>query len=431
MTNKNWWTFLAALFGLSVILRHRGLFFFTALLALASGASVLWYRYCLHGVSYRRQFKEQHIFSGEETELSIEVTNAKPLPLPWLMIRDGFPKSVALLTGMLQSSPGVSDDPLSDRETPVSNGRTSRSDAAVISLTDMLSMRWYERVQRTYRIQAAKRGVYAFGPADITSGDIFGFGQKGARFQDLDQLIVYPKVIPIEQLGLPPDFIPAEKPGGEFKAVRRIIQDPLRMAAVREYVAGDSIRHIHWKSTAKLDRLQTKVFDPSASHVVTLFADVQTVHNPYGFISEYLELVICAAASVAIYGLDKRQAVGLLANGGPSGSSYWTSVPAGRSTGQGARILESLAPLTGFRLQPLYQILRRSMPLLPYGSTVVAITARPVEEVLVSLLDLKDAGHPVVLLAVGDEEPEVPPLFDTFYLGGRDAWHRLEALELA
>jgi uncharacterized protein (DUF58 family) len=235
----------------------------------------------------------------------------------------------------------------------------------------------------------------------------------------------------MQQLGLPETLIPAEKPGGEFKAVRRIIQDPLRTASVREYAPGDSIRHIHWKSTAKLGQLQTKVFDPSASPVVMLFTDVQTVHNPYGFISEYLELVISATASVALHALDQRHAVGLLVNGGPTGSSYWTSVPAGRSVGQGSRILESLAPLTGFRLQPLYQSLRRSMPLLPYGSTVVAITARPVEEVLVSLLRIKDAGHPVVLLTVGDVEPVVPVLFDTYHLGGRDAWHRLEALELA
>jgi uncharacterized protein (DUF58 family) len=431
MTNRSWWTFLAALFGLSVLLRHRGLFFFSALLALASGASVLWYRYCLHGVSYHRKFREQHIFSGEETELSIEVTNAKPLPLPWLLIRDGFPKSVALLTGTLQSPPGATDDPILDSGTPSQNGTPARNGAPVISLTDMLSMRWYERVQRTYRIQVQKRGVYAFGPADVTSGDIFGFGQKSTRFEGLDSLVAYPKVFSIEQLGLPPDLIPAEKPGGEFKAVRRIIQDPLRMAAVREYVPGDSMRHIHWKSTARLNQLQTKVFDPSASPVVTLFADVQTVHNPYGFIAEHLELIISATASVAVYALDQRQAVGLMVNGGPSGSSYWTSVPAGRSAGQGARILESLAPLTGFRLQPLYQILRRSMPLLPYGSTVVVTTARPVEEALVSLLRVQDAGHPVVLLTVGDEKPEVPALFDTFYLGGRDAWHRLEALELA
>jgi uncharacterized protein (DUF58 family) len=431
MTNKNWWTFLAALFGLSVLLRHRGLFFFSSLLALASGASVLWYRYCLHGVSYRREFKAQHIFSGEETELRIEVTNAKPLPLPWLMIRDGFPKDVALLTGALLSPSGAVDEVAQPGGVSASNGTSPRNEVSLISLTDMLSLRWYERVQRVYRIQAQKRGVYTFGPADVTSGDIFGFGEKGARFESLDHLVAYPKVFSIEQLGLPPDLIPAEKPGGEFKALRRIIQDPLRMAAVREYVPGDSIRHIHWKSTAKLDQLQTKVFDPSASPVVTLFADVQTVSNPYGFIGQHLELIISATASVAIHALDKRQAVGLMVNGGPSGSAYWTSVPAGRSAGQGARILESLAPLTGFRLQPLYQLLRRSMPLLPYGSTVVVITARPIEEVLVSLLRMQDAGHPAVLLTVGDEEPEVPALFDTYYLGGRDAWHRLEALELA
>jgi hypothetical protein len=134
---------------------------------------------------------------------------------------------------------------------------------------------------------------------------------------------------------------------------------------------------------------------------------------------------------VAIYALEERLPVGLMVNGGPSGSSHWTSVPAGRSAGQGSRILEALTPLTGFRQQPLYQVLQRSMPLLPYGSSVVVITARPIEEVLVSLLSIKDAGHPVVLLSVGDEEPEVPAVFDTYHLGGRDAWRRLEALELA
>lgn len=431
MTNKNWWTFLAVLLGLSVILGHRGLFFFTALLALASGASVLWYRYCLDGVSYRRTFRERHIFSGEETELRIEVTNAKPLPLPWLMVRDGFPKNVTLLTGRLQSPSRPTEESVPYSEALAPNGTSPRDEAPVVSLTDMLSMRWYERVQRMYRIQVQKRGVYSFGPADVTSGDIFGFGQRSKRFEGLDYLVAYPKIFPIDQFGLPLDLIPAEKPGGEFKAVRRIIPDPLRMASVREYAPGDSIRYVHWKSTAKLNQLQTKVFDPSASPVVMLFADVQTVHNPYGFIAEYLELIICATASVAIYALDKRQAVGLMVNGGPSGSSYWTSVPAGRSAGQGARILEALAPLSGFRLQPLYQVLRRSMPLLPYGSTVVVITARPVEEVLVSLLSIKDAGHPVVLLTVDDKEPKIPALFDTFYIGGRDAWHRLEALELA
>jgi uncharacterized protein (DUF58 family) len=424
MTHKSWWTFLGIMFVLSLALRaHPGpsavLFFFATLLAVASGASVLWHRYCLHGVTYQRELRDQRIFCGEETELGIEVTNAKPLPLAWLLIRDTFPRDVSLLTGALQR-----------RDGPGGNG-VAAPGSSTFSLTDVLSLRWYERVQRTYRLRSEKRGVYAFGPADLTSGDIFGFGQKHLKVEALNRLVVYPKVLSVEELGLPPDLVRFEKPGGEFAARRKVIEDPLRMATVREYVPGDSIRHIHWKNTARLNQLQTKVFDPSSSPVLVLLIDLQTVHNPYGYIHEYLELIISAAASIAVHALTQRYAVGLYANGGPSGASYWTSVSPGRSPGQGVQILTALAPLSGFRLLPLYQLLRRAMPTLPYGSTALVITARPIEPILVSLLTLQDAGHPTVLLTVGDQEPKVPASFATFHLGGRDAWRRLETLELA
>jgi uncharacterized protein (DUF58 family) len=165
--------------------------------------------------------------------------------------------------------------------------------------------------------------------------------------------------------------------------------------------------------------------------VLTLFVDLQTAHNPYGLITEYLELGISAAASIAIHALDLRHAVGVYANGGPRGANNWTMIPPGRSPGQGSQILEALAPLFGFRLIPLYQLLRRLMPSLPYGCTVVAISAQATEALLGSLLTLQDAGHPVVLLTVGDDRPETPETFVTFHLGGRDAWRRLETLELA
>jgi uncharacterized protein (DUF58 family) len=432
MTHKSWWTFLGILFALSLALRASPgpattLFLFAILLAMASGASVLWYRFCLHGVTYRRKLREERIFCGEGTELTIKVTNAKPLPLAWLLIRDGFPRDISLLTGALQAQSGGQDMSArsSGRSLPEPERPTGQENS-VQSLTDVLSLRWYERVQRTYRIRSQKRGVYAFGPADITSGDIFGFGQKHASIEGQDRLIVYPKVVPVERFGFP-----SQKPAGELAARRKIVEDPLRMATVREYMPGDSIRYIHWKNTARLNQLQTKVFDPSASPVLALFVDLQTVHNPYGFVPEYLELIISAAASIAVHALDQRQAVGLYANGGPSGASHWTSVAPGRSPGQGAQILAALAPLSGFRLLPLYQLLRRAMPSLPYGCTAVVITARPVEQNLVSLLTLQDAGHPAVLLTVGDQKPEIPAMFDTLHLGGRDAWRRLETLELA
>ena len=360
-------------------------------------------------MTYRRQLRDTRIFYGEETELTIEVTSAKPLPLAWLLIRDAFPKNISLLTGELVE--GTSQE---------------QQERAVVHLTDMLSLRWYERVKRTYRIRGDNRGMYKFGPVSLASGDLFGFGRKAETWDHQDRLIVYPRIVPVPQLSLP-----AERPSGEMKARRRIMDDPLRPATVREYVPGDSIRHIHWKNTARANQLQTKVFDPSASHVLALFADMQTVRNPYGIVTEYLEMVISATASVAIAGLDQRYAVGLYANGGPRDARHWTMVPAGRSAGQATEILDALAPLFGFRLIPLHHLLRRSMPILPYGSTVVTITALVTEDLLAALLSMQDAGHPVVLLTVGDQEPQVPPIFTSYHLGGRDAWRHLEALELA
>jgi uncharacterized protein (DUF58 family) len=326
-----------------------------------------------------------------------------------LLIRDAFPKNLSLLTGEL-----------------VEGNNQEQQERAVVHLTDMLSLRWYERVKRTYRIRGDNRGMYKFGPVSLASGDLFGFGRKVETWNHQDQLIVYPRIVPVTRL-----LLPAERPSGEMKARRRIMDDPLRPATVREYVPGDSIRYIHWKNTARSNQLQTKVFDPGASHVLTLFADMQTVHNPYGMITEYLEMIISATASVAIAGLDQRYAVGLYANGGPRDARHWTIVPPGRSAGQATEILDALAPLFGFRLIPLHHLLRRSMPILPFGSTVVTITAFATEDLFAALLSMQDAGHPVVLLTVGDERPQVPPIFTSYHLGGRDAWRHLEALELA
>ena len=406
MFGKRWWILLALLLIMGLSLDSRVFFMFVVLLALASGASAVWSRYCLHAVTYRREFRDDRILFGEETQLTIEVTNVKPLPLAWLLVRDAFPKDLSLLTGELETE--------------------EEQEKSVVHLTDMLSLRWYERVRRTYRIRGDNRGMYQFGPVSLASGDLFGFSRKYASYPDLDALLVYPRIVPIERLGLP-----AERPSGEQKAVRRVIEDPLRLATVREYVPGDSIRHIHWKNTARLHQLQTKVFDPSSSHILAIFVDMQTAHNPYGLISEYLELAVTSAASIAVDALDRRYMVGLYANGGPRSANYWSIVPPGRSAGQATRILDALAPLFGFRLIPLHQLLRRSMRTLPFGSTVTVISAYINEDLLISLLALQDAGHPVVLLTVGDEQPQLPHTFTSYHLGGRNAWRHLEALELA
>ncbi|MCX7840571.1 MAG: DUF58 domain-containing protein, partial [Anaerolineae bacterium] len=185
----------------SVILRNPLLFLVAMLLALVALTTTLWGRYALAGVTYKRRLGATRMFVGEETDLWIEITNAKPLPLAWLKADDEFPDAVELVKGTLW--------------------HTHKPTRRVLS--NLVSLRFYERVRKHYRLRAKKRGALEFGPVELSSGDLFGLQLRRETREQFDELIVYPKVVPVHVLGLP-----AAHPFGDAKTSRRVTQDPLR-----------------------------------------------------------------------------------------------------------------------------------------------------------------------------------------------------------
>jgi uncharacterized protein (DUF58 family) len=399
----NWLTVI--LFVASVVLQNPLLFLVAVLLALVAGVTALWGRYALAGVTYTRRLGTTRMFVGEETDLWLEVANAKPLPLAWLKVNDEFPAEMALVKGRLL--------------------RTHKESRR--QLVNLLSLRFYERVRKRYHLRAQHRGALEFGPAELTSGDMFGLKTQQRLVQEIDLLIVYPKVVPITALGLP-----AAHPFGGAKTTRRIAEDPLRMMGVRAYAPGDSPRRIHWKATARRGTLQTKVFDPSAARVSAIFLDMNTVPIGYwGYVPEYLEFGISAAASVARFLLDAREAVGLYVNGSRRNEWNLVRLPPSRRPARWFEILDTLAWLIDLPSTRLEDYLRAEMPALSFGATVVVISAAVTDALAAAMLDLKTAGHPVALLAIGETAPtNVPEDLNTFWLGGRETYERLTQLEL-
>jgi len=86
------WIILAVLLiVLGAVLDNVFLMGASALLLVAAGVAWVWARFSLHALTYERRFSEQRAFIGETVTLTLEVSNAKPLPLPWLTVRDIFP----------------------------------------------------------------------------------------------------------------------------------------------------------------------------------------------------------------------------------------------------------------------------------------------------------------------------------------------------
>ncbi|MBX2998869.1 MAG: DUF58 domain-containing protein [Caldilineaceae bacterium] len=391
---------------LTAVLLRNSLFFTMGLILLLIGlVSLLWSRYCLAAVSYRRRLGTDRLFFGEQTDLWVEVTNAKPLPLAWLRCEDEIPGALTI-----------------EPET-----RINRYSSARRMLVNLFSVRWYERITRRYRITGTERGAWLFGPVQLISGDIFGFSVKRESIPELTTLLVYPRIVPISTLGLP-----ARHPFGEDKAERRVVEDPMRLMGVRDYQQGDSFRHIHWKASARRQDLQTKVFEPSANRLFLIFLNVDTYRNRMeGADPELREYAITAAASIGRWAWEKGETVGLYSNGSlPAGGRL--RVLAGNRPDQAVRILEGLARLRAISLSNIEQILQIETESLRYGSTIIVVTS-VVDEILERpLLDLRRRGHAVVVVHAGYQPPKRQiPGVRIYHIGDGTALDATGTLELA
>ena len=401
MRGGAWWLFLIVLFALATATGRHTLAMFVIILALATLVSERWGRDSLHRVRYRRYLGKSQLSYGEETSLVVEITNAKLLPLAWIRALDAFPLGLSVSTSEIQY--------------------TQTSDTGL--LLTLVSLRWFERVRHTHRVKGVHRGRFAIGPVQLSSADIFGFSKSFRTDSTVDYLTVYPKIVPVEAL-----TYPAGRPVGEWLGRRRVIEDPLRFSAVREYRSGDNPRYIHWRASARTGDLQTKTFEPSETVSLMLAVDVETSPQAYTYVPELLELVLSAAASIAVDALQERYMVGMFMNAIGLRGESWVQVSPGRHERQASDLLSAMAMVDAFRGAPFLEMLRAMRVNMPYGASVVAITTDPSEETYEALSLIQEAGHPVLLLTVGDMPPVVPERLDSIHLGGSDAWQRLENL---
>jgi uncharacterized protein (DUF58 family) len=370
--------FLAALVVVvGLALRNHLLVFLGILLGLVVATSWLWGKYCLRAVSYTRRLASLRLGFGEQTDLWIEVVNAKPLPLAWLRAEDELPVELAL----------------SGRDL-VPGNRAARQ-----VLDHSFTLRGYERVRRRYRLVARARGAFDVGPVALTSGDLFGFRTRSIEEPRVQTVLVYPRVVPMREIPLL-----AARPYGEKRARRWLLEDPLLLAGAREYRPGDSLRHIHWKASARYARLQTRTFDASADPHLVLMINGQTIEPAYaGTLRDKFEALLVVAASLARAALEAGSPVGVQTNAVMRDSHAQVRLPSSRHPAQLARILEAMALLTPYIATPFDQMLALERRRLPYGATVVILTTLFNPRIAVEMLNLKSAGHPVALVSLMED----------------------------
>lgn len=370
---------------LAILLTLAGLALDNAFLTVAALAIVAviavawgWAALSLVGVHYTRSFSETRAFQGETVHLTLEAANPKWLPVTWLNINDHFPPGLPVAEHRLVVNPP--------------------SNLADFNTYWMLAP--FQRTRRRFDIRCTERGFHSYGPAALRSGDPFGFFTRSAASAGRQVLIVYPRIYPAETLGLP-----SKNPFGEHPA-RGLFEDPLRTVGIRSWQAGDTLRRVHWKASARKQELLSRAYEPSEEVQVQLFLNVATLERHWhGYLPELQERTISVAGSLAALAAGEKLPVGLAVNGALPGGDQAIRLAPSRHPGQLTRILEMLAAVTPFAVQPIELMLPQVAPRLPWGATLVVVTAIAHEPLLAALLDLAHAGRRVVLFTLAEKPP--------------------------
>ena len=249
----------------------------------------------------------------------------------------------------------------------------------------------------------------------MRSGDIFGFSSGETRLSGLGHVLVYPRIIDLDEL-----LFPARHPLGGTKGKRPLNQDTSRFLGQRDYQPTDPMKHIDWKATARRGSLQTKIYDPVVSLNVLIAMNASTNEFPWqGSNTALFERTVAAAASVASYCDQRRYSFGLASNAVSTYSSKWLNVPLGASPAQLTQVLEALARAGPYVVTSLADVVRGARDTLPAGATVVLVTPVVTTALVQEVEEIRSRGHQVLALYAGDGMPEMDlPGVQLFNVGG-------------
>lgn len=383
MSPERWLPFLGIVFLFGAIANIPYLMTFSAALAVLLVITSWWRRHSLDGVIYRRRPYYRRAFPGEPVPLQVEVENRKPLPLSWLRIEDPWPLAV-----------GPEDDSILAPSYFPEEGL----------LTNVFSLRWFEKAIRNYTLLFRKRGLYKVGPATLQSGDVFGMYEFSRKEEHTEYLTVYPEILPLERLDLP-----AEDPFGDRRSRRQIFEDPNQPMGVREYRPEDGFRRVHWPATARTGQLQVKVFQPTSAQVAIICLNTRTFESHHGVYPELLEHLVSVSATLADWYFQDGYQVGLISNGCLAHSNRPLKIPPGCSSKQLGTLLEALAGITPMVMVPFEQFLIREMPRVHYGASLLVISAVTPPVLMETLARLKRHNRKITLLSLAEEPPrEIP-----------------------
>jgi len=265
----------------------------------------------LRGIEVRRTLPDE-IFAGLGNAVRIEVRNRqRRVPAFAIAVEDRL------------APPSEIEDPASD------DWRLTKDrDIPIAGRVFALRISPGEVQSRRYEFEPEARGSLTFHSVRVSTRFPFGLFLKSRTIRAQGECLVYPH---IEAVHTPPVRHGDE---GRESAVAQTRAGGEDISGLREWTPGDPLRHVHWKSTLRRQKLSGRSFDEDRH------AEIEVRLRTEGVVpGDAFEEQVSWAASEVVAHLSTGLRVGLLTDD--------DHLPPGEGRQQRARLLTHLA-----RVQP-------------------------------------------------------------------------------
>jgi len=306
----------------------RVLYLLTYVLLTLLILSWLWARYSLRKMAFRRTGSVGRVQDGDILKERLQLDNISVMPKLWVQIADG------------STLPGHR--------------------AGYVA-----SMGGRKRATWRARTICKQRGRFQLGPVTASSGDPFGLFRRSIMLTAPKELLVLPRVLPINSFVLFTGGLP-----GRGRSSRRALHVTTNATTIRDYTVDDALNRIHWRSTAHYNRLMVKEFDLDPAMDAWIFLDLhERVQAGEGEHSTE-EYGVTIAATLATYLLRQDLSLGMIVN---AHQREFLSLDRGER--QIERVLEMLAVVRPGSGPDLKEAL--ALDAIHFGRNTVAIVITP------------------------------------------------------
>ena len=155
-----------------------------------------------------------------------------------------------------------------------------------------------------------RRGLHSVGALAVRSSDPTGLLGLECRVGSPRSVLVYPATVELTRT-----ISEGQAPGGELGEPGQLVGHSPAVSMVRRYVHGDSLAHIHWPTTARMDQLMTKEFEGAGINEIWIFVDMNAAVQ-FGSDAEGTEEhMVTIAASLCRALIEAGHSVGLAMQG--------------------------------------------------------------------------------------------------------------------